>query len=45
MAADIEQVLARIQAQMDLDSETQTEVLDEIRSHLEEAVATARAPG
>jgi hypothetical protein len=45
MAADIEQVLARILARMDLDSETQYEVLDEIRSHLEEAVATARAQG
>ena len=44
-AADIEQVLARIRAQMDLDSETEHEVLEEIRSHLEEAVAEAQAQG
>jgi hypothetical protein len=43
--ADIDQVLARILAQMNLDSETEREVLDEIRSHLEEAVAAARARG
>ena len=44
-AADIEQVLARIRAQMDLDSETEHELLEEIRSHLEEAVAAARERG
>jgi hypothetical protein len=43
--ADIEQVLARIQAQMDLDRETEQEVLEEIRSHLEEAIAAAQAQG
>jgi hypothetical protein len=42
---DIEQVLVRIQAQMDLDRETEHEVLEEIRSHLEEAVAAAQAQG
>ena len=45
MATDIEQVLALIQAQMDLESQTKHEVLEEIRSHLEEAVATAQAQG
>jgi len=44
-AAEIEQVLAHIRAQMDLDSETEHEVLEEIRSHLEEAVAAARERG
>ena len=42
---EIEQVLAHIRAQMDLDNETEHEVLEEIRSHLEEAVAAARAQG
>jgi len=42
---EIEQVLAHIQAQMDLDSETEHEVLEEIRSHLEEAVAEAQTQG
>jgi len=44
-AAEIEQVLGRIRVQMDLDSETEHEVLEEIRSHLEEAVAAARERG
>jgi hypothetical protein len=43
--AEIEQVLACIRAQMDLDSETEHEVLEEIRSHLEEAVVAAHAQG
>jgi len=43
--ADIESVLGRIRAQMDLDAETEHEVLEEIRSHLEEAVAAAQAQG
>jgi len=42
---DLEGLLARIAAQMDLDSETEHEVLAEIRSHLEEAMAEARAEG
>jgi hypothetical protein len=41
----IDDVLARIQAEMDLDSETERDVLAEIRDHLEEAVAEARAEG
>jgi len=45
MTADIDQVLARIRAQMDLDREIEQEMLEEIRSHLEEAVAAARARG
>lgn len=44
-ATDIEQVLARIRAQMNLDRETEHEVLEEIRSHLEEVVAEAQAQG
>jgi hypothetical protein len=43
--ADIDQVLLRVRAQMDLDSEIEAEVLAEIRDHLEEAVAEARAGG
>lgn len=41
----IDSLLARIRIQMDLDSETEHEVLCEIRSHLEEALAEARATG
>jgi len=41
----IDQVVARIQAQMDLDCETEQEILAEIRDHLEQAVADARAEG
>ncbi|UCC89446.1 MAG: hypothetical protein JSV81_09085 [Anaerolineales bacterium] len=44
-AADIEQILTRIRSQMDLDREIEHEVLDEIRSHLEEELAIARAQG
>jgi len=39
--AQIDQVLAHVRAQMDLDSETEHELLEEIRSHLEEAMAAA----
>ena len=42
---DIERLLARIGAQMDLDSETEHGILAEIRDHLEEAAAQARAEG
>jgi len=42
---DLERLLAHIRAQMDLDSETEHKVLAEIRSHLEEAMAEARAEG
>jgi len=44
-AAEVDQVLAHIRAQMDLDNETEHEVLEEMRSHLEEAVEAARAQG
>jgi hypothetical protein len=42
---NLEGLLARIRVQMDLDGETEHEVLAEIRSHLEEAMAEARAEG
>jgi hypothetical protein len=42
---DIEHVLARIRAQMNLDRETEHEVLEEIRAHLEDVVAEAKAQG
>jgi len=43
--SDIDGVLARIRSQMKLDGETEQEILAEIRDHLEEAVAQARAEG
>lgn len=43
--SDIDGLLARIRAQMDLDGETEHEVLAEIRDHLEESVAQAQAEG
>lgn len=42
---EIDDLLAHIRAQMDLDSETEHDVLEEVRSHLEEAVAAAREQG
>ena len=42
---DIEHVLARIRAQMNLDQETEHEVLEEIRAHLEDIAAEAKAQG
>jgi hypothetical protein len=42
---EIDQLLLRIRAQMDLDGETEHEVMAEIRDHLEEAVVQARAKG
>lgn len=42
---DIEHLLSRIAAHMNLDRDMEREVLDEIRSHLEEAVAAARRRG
>ena len=42
---NLEGLLARIRAQMDLDSETEHQVLAEIQDHLEEAMAVARAEG
>jgi len=41
----VEQLLQQIRAQMDLDSETEHEVMAEIRAHLEEALSEARAHG
>jgi hypothetical protein len=41
----LEQLLAQIHQQMDLDSETEHEVLAEIRDHLQDALAEARALG
>jgi hypothetical protein len=41
----IDEILARLRVEMDLDGETEQEVLAEIRSHLEEAAAAARAEG
>lgn len=43
--SEIDRLLAQIRAQMDLDGETEREVLAEIRDHLEEAVAEAQADG
>ncbi len=44
-SADIESVLARIRSKLSLDSETEHDMLEEIRSHLEEAAAKARRRG
>ena len=41
----IDELVERIQAQMDLDGETEHLVLAEIRDHLEEALVQARAEG
>jgi hypothetical protein len=41
----VEELLDRIHAQMNLDMETEHEILAEIRDHLEESVARARAEG
>jgi len=43
--SDLLALLARIRAQMELDSETEHEVLSELQAHLEEAVAEAQAEG
>lgn len=43
--SSIDDLLARIQTQMDLDRDAEQEILAEIRGHLEEAVAEARAQG
>jgi len=44
-SSNIDEILTRIQVQMDLDLQVENEVLEEIRSHLEEVVAMARAQG
>ncbi len=41
----LEATLARIRSQMDLDAESEHEILTEIRDHLEEAIAEAQAQG
>ena len=43
--SEIDEILARIRAQMNLDRETEHEVLAEIGSHLEEEMAVAQAQG
>ena len=43
--ASVARLLAGVCAQMDLDGETENQVLDELRDHLEEALARARADG
>lgn len=42
---NIDHVLEQIRAQLDLDAEKEHELLEELRGHLEDAVATARARG
>lgn len=42
---EVEELLVCIRDEMDLDGETEHEVLTEIRDHLEEAVAEARSQG
>ena len=41
----IDKVLVRIREQMDLEAETEHEVLEEIRTHLEDAAVAARSQG
>jgi hypothetical protein len=41
----LDRVLEQVRAQLDLDAETERDLLDELRSHLEDAVAAARAQG
>ena len=41
----VDDVLARIRAHLDLEAETEYDLLQEIRAHLEEAVEVARAQG
>ena len=41
----VDDVLAHVRARMNLEAETEHQVLEEIRCHLEEAVADARASG
>lgn len=43
--SDVEDLLQHIQAELDLDRETEQEVLTEMRTHLEEVVAEAMAAG
>jgi hypothetical protein len=41
----VDRVLDQVRAQLDLDAEMEYELLEELRGHLEDAVATARAQG
>ncbi len=41
----VDHVLERVRAQLDLDAEAEHELLEELRGHLEDAVAAARAQG
>jgi len=41
----VDRVLEQVRAQLDLDAETEYELLAELRGHLEDAVAAARARG
>ena len=41
----VDAVLERIRAQLDLDAEMEHELLEELRGHLEDAVAAAQAQG
>jgi hypothetical protein len=41
----LDRVLEQVRAQLDLDAETEYELLDELRGHLEDAVVAARAQG
>ena len=43
--SDVEDLLRQIQEELDLDRETEQEVLTEIRTHLEESIADAMAAG
>jgi len=45
LACEIDALLERLRAQMDLDGEREAELLDELRVHLEEAVAEGLAGG
>ncbi len=44
-AASVARLLGGVRAQMDLDGETENEVLDELRDHLQTALAEAEAEG
>jgi len=41
----VDDILARVRARLDLDAEMERELLEELRDHLEDAVAAARARG
>jgi hypothetical protein len=41
----VDRLLNQVRSQLDLDAETEHELLEELRGHLEDAAATARAQG